>query len=119
MKKVAMVAVVMVLALALSQQAIAAPTQGWSMAGSRANSDNPFAKFLGLFGAIWGPGNGGRNGAIWGGGAGGNHGAIWGGGAGGNHGAIWGGNGGSNHGAIWGGRDTGSTDGAIWGCKTC
>ena len=93
MKKMAVVAVVMVLALALSQQAIAAPTQGWSMAGSRANSDNPFAKFLGLFGAIWGPGNGGHNGAIWGSGASG-----------------------SNHGAIWSGRDGASTDGAIWGC---
>lgn len=108
MKKVAVVAVVMVLALALSQQAIAAPTQGWSMAGSRANSDNPFAKFLGLLGAIWG-----------GQGAGGRDGAIWGGPNGGNHGAIWGGNGGSNHGAIWGGRDSGSTDGAIWGGKPC
>ena len=64
MKKVAMVMVVMVLALAFSQQAMAAPTQGWAMASGRANSDNPFAKFLGLFGAIWGDGSGGNHGAI-------------------------------------------------------
>ena len=80
MKKAAVVVAVMVLALALSQSAMAAPTQGYTMAFGHTNSDSLYGRLLGLFGAIWG---------------------------------------GGNNGAIWGGRDGGSTDGAIWGCKTC
>jgi hypothetical protein len=110
----------MVLSLALSQSAMAAPTQGYTMAAGHTNSDSLYERLLGILGAIWGGGAGAGNGAIWGGSNGGNHGAIWGGGAAGNNGAIWGGSsGGGNNGAIWGGREGGSTDGAIWGCKTC
>ncbi len=71
MKRMAKVAAVLMLALALCQSvAMAAPTQGANMA--TANSSNPglFEQFLGLLGAIWG-----------------DHSAIW-----GTQGAIWGGN---------------------------
>jgi hypothetical protein len=114
MRKMATVVAVMVLALALCQSAIAAPTQGFMMAAENTSSVTLLDRLLGIFGAIWGggaPGGGGNNGAIWGGngpGGGGNNGAIWGGngpGGGGNNGAIWGGNGpggGGNNGAVWG-----------------
>jgi hypothetical protein len=101
MKKAAVVVAVMVLSLALSQSAMAAPTQGYTMAAGHTNSDSLYERLLGILGAIWGgkPGDG----------------AIWGGKPG--DGAIWGGKPGD--GAIWGGKNAGDTDGAIWGCKTC
>ena len=77
MKRMAKVLVVLVLALALCQSAMAAPTQAGNSATT--NSGNHYGqmdRFLRLLGAIWG-----GHGAIWGG-----HGAIW-----GTHGAIWGG----------------------------
>ena len=74
MKRMAKVLVVLVLALALWQSAMAAPTQGAAMATANSNNSGMFAHFLGLLGAIWG-----ERGAIWG-----DHGAIW-----GDHGAIW------------------------------
>jgi len=80
MKRMAKVLVVLVLALALCQSAMAAPIQGAAMATANSNNSGLFAHFLGLLGAIWG----GDRGAIWGS----DHGAIW-----GTDGAIWGGNG--------------------------
>ena len=68
MRKMAMVVAVMVLALALCQSAIAAPTQGITMAAQHTSSVSLLDRLLGLFGAIWGGQNGGNNdGAIWGG----------------------------------------------------
>ena len=68
MRKMAMVVAVMVLALALCQSAIAAPTQGITMAAQHTSSVSLLARLRGIFGAIWGGQNGGSNdGAIWGG----------------------------------------------------
>ena len=68
MRKMAMVVAVMVLALALCQSAIAAPTQGITMAAQHTSSVSLLDRLLGLFGAVWtGPGSGGRDGAVWGG----------------------------------------------------
>ena len=75
MKRMAKVLVVLVLALALCQSAMAAPTQGAAMATANSSRPGVFTQFLGLLGAIWGD-----RGAIWG-----DHGAIW-----GTDGAIWG-----------------------------
>jgi hypothetical protein len=66
----AKVAVVLVLALALCQSAMAAPTQGAYKATTHSSNLGLFDRFLGLLGAIWG----GKDGAIWGG----TDGAIWG-----------------------------------------
>ena len=78
MKRMAKVAVVLVLAVALCQSAMAAPTQGAYR--STTNSGNHYGllnQFFGLLGAIWG-GNGGHA-AIWGGDSGrSTNGAIWG-----------------------------------------
>src|SRR2546425_10235786 len=102
MKTVARVAAVVVLALALCQSAMAAPTQGATMATANSSNLGLFEHFLQIFGAIWS-----------------DHGAIW-----SDHGAIW-----SDHGAIWSGdrspvvsansqRSTGvTTAGAIWSNK--
>ena len=68
MRKMAMVVAVMVLALALCQSAIAAPTQGITMAAQHTSSVSLLDRLLGIFGAIWGgDSNAGRDGAIWGG----------------------------------------------------
>jgi len=101
MKNAAKAALIMVLALALCQSAMAAPTQGAYKAISNSRNVGLFDHFLGLFGAIWG-----TDGAIWG-----------------DRGAIWGGN------APGDGRATvlttpakgskgATTQGAIWGCRT-
>ncbi len=111
MKNVAKAAMIMVVALALCQSAMAAPTHGAAVAVSHSRSAGLFDHFLGLFGAIWG-----TDGAIWS-----------------DRGAIWSGQvGGDNRGAIWGGTNPGDgrasvvtskgsngfgTQGAIWGCK--
>ena len=68
MRKMAIVVAVMVLALSLSQSAIAAPTQGITMATQHTSSVSLLDRLLGIFGAIWSGQNGGSNdGAIWGG----------------------------------------------------
>jgi hypothetical protein len=64
----AKVLVVLVLALALCQSAMAAPTQGAYQATANSGSKTLYAHFMQLLGAIWGD-----HGAIWG-----THGAIWG-----------------------------------------
>lgn len=97
MKNMARVAAVMVLALALCQSAMAAPTQGAYMATLHSNNPMLFERFLQIFAAIWGGGQG----AVWGGGQG----AVW----GGDHASILttgsqGSNGTSTQGAVWGGR---------------
>ena len=70
MKRMAKVLVVLVLALALCQSAMAAPTQTAYRATASYGNHNGFMKNLSwLFGAIWGNNN---HGAIWG-----THGAIW------------------------------------------
>ena len=95
MKTVARVAAVVVLALALCQSAMAAPTQGATMATANSSNLGLFEHFLQIFGAIWG-----------------DHGAIW-----GDHGAIWGN---SNFSTVSTPATKGTagttTDGAIWGC---
>jgi hypothetical protein len=81
MKRMAKVAVILMLAVALCQSvAMAAPTQG-AYNKTTTNSSNPgmFDHFLGLLAAIWG-----GDAAIWGGDS-----AIW-----GTDAAIWGGDGG-------------------------
>ena len=99
MKNMARVAAVMVLALALCQSAMAAPTQGAYMATLHSNNPMLFDRFLQIFGAIWGGG----------------HGAIWGGG----HGAVWGGGHASIPTTDNKGSNGATTDGAIWGrCTT-
>lgn len=75
MKRMAKVLVVLVLALALCQSAMAAPTQTGYRATTYGNHNGFMKNLSWLFGAIWG--GGGSHGAIWGGG--GSHGAIWGG----------------------------------------
>src|SRR6266581_1108240 len=103
MKRMAKVTVVIVLALALCQSAMAAPTQGAYMATTNSSNLGLFDHFLGLLGAIWGDPN---------------HGAIW---------CL--GNGSADSGAIWGDPNHASvlspvtvdskgltTEGAIWGC---
>ena len=116
MKNVAKAALIMVLALALCQSAMAAPTQGAYKATTNSRNVGLFDHFLGLFGAIWG-----TDGAIWG-----SDGAIWGGpGSGGDRGAIWGGpgSGGDGRASVLTPNSKGSkgstTQGAIWGCKGC
>lgn len=66
MRKMATVVAVMVLALALCQSAIAAPTQGITMAAQHTSSVSLLDRVLGLFGAIWSNIGGSRDGAIWG-----------------------------------------------------
>ena len=61
MKRMAKVLVILVLALALCQSAMAAPTQGAYMAATHAKSVGMFDRFMQIFGAIWG----GSHGAIW------------------------------------------------------
>ncbi len=104
MKHMARVAAVVVLALALCQSAMAAPTQGAFMATSNSNNLGLFDRFLQIFGAIWG-------------GAPGNHAAIWGGGTG-DHGAIWGTPNNSSVVSPSSGSKGTTTEGAIWGCQS-
>ena len=66
MRKMAMVVAVMVLALALCQSAIAAPTQGITMSAQHTSSVSLLDRLLGIFGAIWSNIGGSRDGAIWG-----------------------------------------------------
>ncbi len=60
MKNLVKVVAVVVLALALCQTAMAAPTQGAYMATANSGNLGLFDHFLQLLGAIWGD-----NGAIW------------------------------------------------------
>ncbi len=100
MKHMARVAAVVVLALALCQSAMAAPTQGVLMATAHSSNLGLLDQFLQIFGAIWS-----ERGAIWSGpGAGsGDRGAIW---SGGNSTPVLGtdskgSKGFTTHGAIW------------------
>ena len=79
MKRMAKVAVVLMLALALCQSAaMAAPTRGAYESATHSSHSGLFGQFFQLLGAIWSD-----HAAIWGG-----DGAVW-----GTDGAIWGGTG--------------------------